>query len=109
MDIQITEMRDGKVVFAHSETQYEIEYDVGEDAYPYLFNDDGSPKDNPCFALDTFKTAEIEDVDGDGVDELTFRQYVSIGWHANYIGDCESVWKIIDGELTLISLKLRTK
>ena len=108
MDIQIAEMSNGRIVFSHSATGYETEYIVDKDACPYLFNDDGSPKDNPCFAVDTFKTVEIMDADEDGAEELVMmRQYCSIGWHANYIGDCVSLWKVTEGELNLIDLYLQ--
>lgn len=109
MDIQITEMNDGRIVFQHQQTGYEAEYVVDEEDYQYLFNEDGTPMDNPNFVVDTFKTVEAVDIDNDGSEKLVMRQYCSIGWHANYIGDLESVWKLIDGELTLISLKLYTK
>lgn len=109
MDIQIAEMCIGRIVFSHSATGYETEYIVDKDTYLYLFNDDGSPKDNPCFAVDTFKTVEIMDSD-DGAEELVMmRQYCSIGWHANYIGDCVSLWKITGGNLNLIDLHLQFK
>ena len=82
---------------------------MDDEAYPYLFNEDGTPMENPNFVVDTFKTIEAVDIDNDGSGELVMRQYCSIGWHANYIGDLESVWKLIDGKLVLISLKLYTK
>ena len=109
MDIQITEMVDDRIVFHHSPSGYEVEYVVDDEDYPYLFNEDGTPESNPNFVVDTFKIVEVVDVDGDGGEELVMRQYCSVGWHANYIGDCESVWKLIDGELVLLSLKLYTK
>ena len=109
MDIQITEMSNGRIIFQQQPTGYEVEFFVDDEANPYLFNEDGTPMENPNFVVDTFKTIEAVDIDNDGSDELVMRQYCSIGWHANYIGDLESVWKLIDGKLVLISLKLYTK
>lgn len=79
MDIEITSIRDGKIVFSHHETEYEIEYVVDENSYPYLFNTDGTSRETPNFVVDTFKTVEAIDVDYDGSEELVMRQYVSIG------------------------------
>ena len=74
-----------------------------------MFKADGSPDDAPNFTVDTFKTAEARDVDGDGIKELVLRQYASIGWHANYMGDIESVWRFTESGPVLISVKLYTE
>jgi len=102
MDIQITEMVDGRIVFHHSPSGYEVEYMVDAEDYPRLFNEDGTSSGNPNFVVDTFKTVEVVDVDGDGAEELIMRQYCSIGWHANYIGDFESIWKVSNDNMILI-------
>ena len=75
---------------------------------PHLFNTDGTLKGTPNFVVDTFKTAEAIDVDCDGTDELVMTQYASIGYHANYFGDVETVFKISNNELILISIELIT-
>ena len=106
MDLEITAIRNGKIVFRHKETGYETEYMVEEKAYSYLFNVDGTSKGSPNFMVDTFKSVKANDIDCDGSEELVMRQYVSIGWNANYIGDCISVWKIMNDELTLVSVTI---
>ncbi len=106
MDLEITAIRNGKIVFSHEETGYETEYMVEENAYPYLFNTDGTSKGTPNFAVGTFKSVKAIDIDYNGLEELVMRQYVSIGWNANYIGDCISVWKIMNDELTLVSVTI---
>lgn len=100
MDIVITEFKDGSIALGHQKTQYQIEYVVDESTYPYIFNPDGTPEGNPHFVVDPFKNIEVVG------DELVMQQYVSLGWHANYIGDCISVWKFVDDELTLVSVQL---
>lgn len=100
MDIAITELKDKSIVFGHQKTQYQIEYVVDESTYLYIFNPDGTPKGCPHFVIDPFKNIEVVG------DELVMQQYVSLGWHANYIGDCISVWKVVDDELTLVSVQL---
>lgn len=109
MDFQITAMREGRITFYHPPSGYTIEYCVEADTMPYLFNDDGSPQERVQINVDTFKTVEMVDVDDDGSDEIFMRQYASVGWHSNYIGDCESTWKLMDGELKLISVSLNLK
>lgn len=106
MNIQISGMSNGRIILQHQPTGYDIEYIVNEESYPYLFSEDGTPIDNPNFAIDTFKTVKVNDVDEDGAEELVMRQYVSIGCHANYIGDCESVWKIVNSQVVLMDLRL---
>lgn len=102
MGIRISEMNDGKIKFQHKKTGYEAEYVVDDEDYPYLFNEDGKSLGNPNFLVDTFKTVEVVDVDGDGAEELVMKQYCSIGWHANYIGDFESIWQVLNENMILI-------
>ena len=112
MDIEVTAIRDGTIVFSHQETGYEKEDVVHEDTYlfPYLFTADGSPKGSPNFVIDSFKTVEVVDINNDGVEEILLNQYASVGWHANHFADCISVFKFIDdGMLTLISIELVNK
>ncbi len=106
MDLEITSIRDGKILFRHHETGYEMEYVVDENSYPYLFNVDGTSKGTPNFVVDSSKSVEAIDIDHDGSEELVMRQYVSIGWNANYIGDCITVWKIMKDELILVSVTI---
>ena len=108
IDLKITAIRNGKIVFCHEETGYETEYMIEEKDYPYLFNTDGTLKETSNFVVDTFKTVEAIDVDHDGTNELVMRQYASIGYHANYFADVETVFKISDNELILISIELIT-
>ena len=81
MDLEITAIRNGKIVFRHKETGYETEYMVEEKAYSYLFNVDGTSKGSPNFMVDTFKSVKANDIDCDDSEELVMRQYVSIGWN----------------------------
>ena len=110
MDLEITAIRNGKIVFHHKETGYETEYMVEENAYSYLFNVDGTAKEGaPNFVVDTVKAVSIRDIDNDGAEEIILEQYCSLGWHANYFADCISVFKVIDGKLSLISVELVNK
>lgn len=66
----------------------------------------GTLKGTPNFVVDTFKTVEAIDVDRDGTDELVMRQYASIGHHANYFGDVETVFKISNTMAVCFTLKI---
>ena len=108
MDIQIIDVGDSKFTFYHPATQYRGEYTYSKDSSPYshLFNEDGTAKkEKYTLVTDTFKRIEPIDFDGDGGEEIEMRQFSWIEWHTNYIGDCVTVWKSVDGVMTLIDLK----
>ena len=103
MNVSCTPLSDGKVAFDHEASGYHVEYTVSEEDHPHLFYEDGSP--NHCdLLIDSFYHAESEDVDGDGCEELILSQYSSLGWHANYIGDCVTVFKLNGHSLGLVDL-----
>ena len=111
MDIELKNIRDGSMIISHPKTEYQIVYTFDESTYPYIFNPDGTPKDNPNFAIDPFRSVEVIDINNDGAEEVVMKQYVSLGWRANQIGELVTVWKFmgIDGKLTLISIELVNK
>ncbi len=106
MDIQTIPIGKGVYAFQHSELEFCKEYNVPDSVYPYLFDENGNAQEPHLFRIDSFNTVEIADVDTDGCDEIVLHQYTSIGWHANYIGDCISIFKLVDGDLKLISIDI---
>lgn len=106
MDIKVSSPREGVCAFTHEATGYYAEWTVPEEDLKYIFDKNGKLDESHGFAVDTFKSAEAKDVDGDGCEEIEMRQFSSIVSHANYLGDCVSTWKLVNNELRLIDLKI---
>lgn len=106
MDIKVSSPREGVCAFTHEATGYYAEWTVPEEDLKYIFDKTGALDDSHQFTVDTFKSAEAKDVDGDGCEEIEMRQFTSIVCHANYLGDCVSTWKLTNNELKLIDLKI---
>ena len=56
--------------------------------------------------MDTVYSVEATDADGDGCEELIFRQYAWQECHANHKGDMVSTWKVEDNRLFLVNASL---
>lgn len=97
-------IRDGVYAIEHQASGYYMEYEASEEVYPYLFDEKGVSTEEPMFTVDSFSHFEIKPGDEYESVALVFHQYMSIGWHGNYIGDCITVWKLQDSELILTDL-----
>ena len=108
MDVVCAPSSDGKAILDHEGSGYHGEYTVGEEEYPYLFDEDGNAQ-GFYLRIDSFYDAEAEDTDGDGCEEIILRQYTSLGWHANYIGDCVTVFRLNGNSFELSNLGFQFK
>lgn len=93
----ITVLENNKFLMQNTFTEYIEEFSFddidGEDYYRnYCYDENGTPQ--PLSILvDSFYEFLPDDIDGDGIDEITCRQYVSLIGHSNGIGNARTVLK----------------
>ncbi|WP_407311236.1 hypothetical protein [Desulfosporosinus sp. SB140] len=67
-----------------------------------IYNEKGELLQDPMVLVDGFSVLKPE-VNGDGICELRGIQRISVGAHANSVANAESVWKVSNGQLKLLS------
>jgi hypothetical protein len=62
---------------------------------------------DPMVLIDGFGVLKPEDDNRDGIYELHGIQRISVGTHVNVVADAESVWTVDNGQLKLLSEKIK--
>lgn len=106
MDFTTAILRDGALEFVHTPTGYRAEYTVPEEDYRYVFKDAGTLFSGIDLYVDHFYDAKVTDSNNDGRDELVLYQYAWLGWHANGIGSCVTVFEEVDGTFCMTDIRL---
>ena len=70
-----------------------LDFSAKEQYIGVYFDEDGKVIGDGIIWCDSFREFTPEDVDGDGIFEMVYLQYVSLYGHTDYIGDAKSVLK----------------
>ncbi|MDE7365545.1 MAG: hypothetical protein K2N27_11850 [Ruminococcus sp.] len=91
-----SKLKDNSIVeFSNSFTGFSTEIDYYRNSN--LFNDDGTviegKNDYDWAMFDSFREFKPEDIDGDGIYEMSCLQFTAMSSHSEYVGDAQSYLK----------------
>lgn len=87
-------------------TGYTVDIDLAKGIDDYIamefYDASGQLLKEPMVLVDGYSLMEVQDTNGDGIDELLGIQAISVGAHVNQVALARSVWSAKNGSLKLI-------